>query len=374
MNMLQTYILVVYTLLFFGTSAQTECDDHYQCGNQIIDTTEDVECYGFDACDGSSITTTASLNCNGYEGCSQTKYLYGDPVNCGGQNGCFMADQIESPSTIACDGYFSCYSASTLTAPKVECYGRHSCQDVDSIVASVSVNAIGAQGIYDVPSVTTAVLACTGTLSCAKIGKISSAQVISAGVMSLKESSIDSDGLAAMEVMAVGYHSAYQASIYCRVGSECTITCFGTGCVELYVYYEGSASQVTTDPVQCKLPKNRGGQINDKTWATWCPYIVSASEMTLTQFEEMKQERMRTIVHKDAVAMIQSLEKNAQPILEKRLQYKSESEYALVSNGLVHVPWWSSNNLVMGGSVLGVFMMFACCYAYRKGKEYEVLI
>eukprot|EP01083_Nonionella_stella_P120019 359229_1 len=257
------------------------------------------------------------------------------------------------------------------------------CNHADTITGFDSIFATGAWAMSYVSSINTPKLFCMGVVSCHS-NTISVPSIYSLGQQALYKSQIDSDGLPTMSVSSKGHYSAFQASLYCRSGTQnCTISCFGSGCYEFYVYYEVSASQLLLEPPACKLPKNRGEQLADNAYATWCPYIVSATEMTRSEFEDMKEERMRRVIEndpeqKEMFRMLQEAVRNEEKLIQEAMESRELNQFMeqllLINDGKLSYVKWSSDIVWSIAGVFGMLMLFACSYAYRRNKEYEVVM
>merc|ERR1712228_254353 len=81
-----------------------------------------------------------------------------------------------------------------------------------------------------------------------------------------------------------GHYSGYYANVWCELGTVCTVSCKGTGCLNLMVYYENSVD-VVIKPMECGRSHRQG----DRFEGVDCPKLMKYDENTK---EEIEEERL----------------------------------------------------------------------------------
>ena len=94
-----------------------------------------------------------------------------------------------------------------------------------------------------------------------------------------------------MLVQFHGHYSGYYANVWCASGSKCTVSCRGTGCLEVVVFNE-HREDVVIDPLECGHIYHQG----DVYEGVHCPKLMQYDESGETNQptkDEVEERRLR---------------------------------------------------------------------------------
>eukprot|EP00484_Ammonia_sp_Unknown_P000086 CAMPEP_0197020986 /NCGR_PEP_ID=MMETSP1384-20130603/1868_1 /TAXON_ID=29189 /ORGANISM="Ammonia sp." /LENGTH=423 /DNA_ID=CAMNT_0042448721 /DNA_START=70 /DNA_END=1341 /DNA_ORIENTATION=- len=305
---------VVAFLFCIAFASAKYCDNSYECSE--IDVEEDLLCRGFQSCASSSLKSAKALECSGNRACAESKQLSGADVYCLGPAACSGSTRIDAESgSVTCSAASSCsdVKVSIAAASNIFCTAPNSCESVggslvakDQIqcAAQFSCNNIGGEikAYYvevsgeDAAKENTFVIGdkgfftgdhcaessditsggnieCEGPYSCSKTKMTAKDDVrlfgyaaghkayvyetpvvYAHGYYSAAFADIDASS-SQMAAQFYGHYSGYFANVWCEFGSQCTVSCKSTGCLETVVFYEHPAD-VTLEPAECWKAEN----------------------------------------------------------------------------------------------------------------------
>ena len=222
-------LLFLFDLVFCGSN--TQCNDAWGCYDDSIDS-ENVYCRGYAACYGAEIVAEEyAFMTGGYTG------LYADITSeynayCYGMYGC-LGTTMDITNDFYNDGFASCAYSDVNIGDDYYSRGMYSGYDLTIDGEDYSY----VQGLFG------------GAFS----EMVDFVRTYNYGLFSLYYADIYSPGNATETVyfFSYGYYSAYGANFYCQGTDTCKIYCDSTGCSELTVYVENTASYSTSCSSSC---------------------------------------------------------------------------------------------------------------------------
>eukprot|EP01083_Nonionella_stella_P055028 145244_1 len=194
----------------FAVKSLSDCNRAFSCVPFNHSSSVDkIYGRGYKSIYNSSITTTNKLFCYGAFACAEAKYIEASGTDCYGSNSCAKALDVKEKSATKDIPHIRAYGASALSYSyisglfsEIQCYGEQSCAySTINTHNRISDIAIDAYGAYSLLYTNIDTVNITGTL----------------------------------EIRLFGHYSGFGANITCRPGTNCTIHCTATGCINLHL-------------------------------------------------------------------------------------------------------------------------------------------
>ena len=271
-----------------------------------------VSCAGAGSCRGSVVKSFMYAQCSGKEACLEAHIVSGIFVFCS-QSDCHCLDVYALSLSMYCcldnDAVYcmatrACAEA-TISGKEVLCSGDRSCE-----YGEIQANVVKSFGAYS-----------------SAYSVIDATTITAYGYYSMSYSDVDSVNRATLSVKLWGDYSGYGTTLVCRSGSECSLSCKGTGCMgaEMLCLY---GSKCSVDPMECE-PNDATDIVHG---GDWCPKWRSAS------------------TRKDTIQVIEQLEASAHRF-----------DFGDLKSDLVRQRRWDQLNVVLV-SALAIWLSVGVAY------------
>eukprot|EP00484_Ammonia_sp_Unknown_P018212 CAMPEP_0197031732 /NCGR_PEP_ID=MMETSP1384-20130603/10642_1 /TAXON_ID=29189 /ORGANISM="Ammonia sp." /LENGTH=645 /DNA_ID=CAMNT_0042461301 /DNA_START=448 /DNA_END=2385 /DNA_ORIENTATION=+ len=315
----------------------TYCYGYESCKGALIEgdhiSASNVHCYGADACDEAMIFGIRAVECNAKWSCVTvveiaTQTVYGT-VQCNGLEACKDVAKALSSIYIECNGETSC-SLSTLNAfMEVQCAAKHACFQSHVVSTNEQVTCSGQESCSE-SQVKATDMICSGESGChhshlvaesiRAYGAYSAAQsdifaskILAYGYNALYFATIDSMGQSDLNIKMFGYAAGYGATVICRSGAKCKLTCKSNGCYETtFLCMKGSSCSVspkgcTTDSIGSSY-QFKVGDVDCPIWKTALLMEHEAATMDAVAIKEaVIQNELRFVdIQQNGVAASES--------------------------------------------------------------------
>jgi len=270
----------------FGNEGDVACAGNMACSEATF-TGEagDISCTGAEACaNGEYSANIASLVCSGSESCAALEVSStasgGVSPECSGLKSCADAVLLmDTDAEVSCGGEKSCYGSEIRVADSmaaherdasVICVGKNSCQ-----TAHIAVNGISCVGgnscQQSTMSVSGEVIFNGANSGLEAVIEVAAPSIITAtGYNSLMKSQIDSAGND-VSIELSGWNAGGEATLRCRAGSACSLTCIAGGCFEMTFVCEDGA-ECTVSPAECADDAEGAWNVDA---ASYCPAMTT---------------------------------------------------------------------------------------------------
>lgn len=234
---------------FMGHDGDISCTGTEACANGQYDAQsgyDQLVCSGESSCSAMQATTVATggvdSDCGGLKSCEDALLVMAAhaDVSCGGEKSCYGSEiRVASDVDIAL----------ASTRASVACIGKHACQTAD--IAVDSVQCMGGNSCQQARMAVSGEVVLNGANSGleAVLEVAASATITATGYNALMKAQIDSMGND-VSLELSGYNAGGKATLLCRAGSSCSLTCIAGGCLELSYVCEDGADCVVS-PQSC---------------------------------------------------------------------------------------------------------------------------
>ena len=193
------------------------------------------------------------------------------------------------------------------------------------------------------------------------------------GYYGMMGATVDSVSLTNLKVKMEGDLAGQGGSIFCRSGTQCTLTCESSGCKDLdYLCFNGATCKVT--PKECgqpRAPKQVEG-IN-------CPnMLISSSEEDRELYDLIEERKVERLRDESYLKMMERFELDIDRE-EQELNLMDNdieiTEMKGMNNGWNTYSFFSWNMQLFGGGILCIIGMVICYsgYSHFKLRHQELL-
>lgn len=240
----------------FTNDGDVACDGNMACADAEFKGDGDISCTGAEACaNGEYAANGENLICSGSSSCSALEASSGVDSECSGLKSCADAVlRMDDDADLSCSGEKSCHGSEIAAIKKqasvmLTCIGKHSCQKAD--IAVDGIQCPGGNSCQEASMSVSGEVVFNGANSGleAVLEVVASSTITATGYNSLMKSLIDSAGND-VSVELSGWYAGGKATLRCRAGSSCSLTCVTGGCFEMSFVCEDGAD-CTVSPAEC---------------------------------------------------------------------------------------------------------------------------